>query len=54
MTAHLKKSHRIAVIGAGVGGLTTAALLAQQGLQMVVDGLLPMPILSRDNVIPPT
>ena len=34
--------------------MVTLALLAQQGLQMVVDGLLPMPTLSRDNMIPPT
>lgn len=33
--------------------MLTLALLAHEGLQMVLDGLLPMPTLSRESVIAP-
>ena len=32
----MKKTPRVVVIGAGVGGLTTAALLAQAGCEVTV------------------
>ena len=34
--------------------MVTLALLAQEGLQMVLDGMLPMPTLARDSVIGPS